>query len=62
MYYLYVVGDKFVKVKDFAILGLTKDINKASSWSDKKRAKTWGKYILDDYPKAELKEAKLTIV
>ena len=59
-FFLYVVGSKFVTVKDLK-LGLTSNIDKAAYWIDKDKANTWANTINRKYPKAKLTKAKLTL-
>lgn len=67
MFYVYVVGDKFVTIKEnkkgdklFSI-GLTRSIEKCAYFDNKKKANSWLKAIQFVYPNAEIKEATLTI-
>lgn len=68
---LYVVGEKFVRIdenlkgksmKSCFKLSLVKDINTATTYRDKKAAKSWDSYILAKYPDAKLKLAGLVLV
>lgn len=66
MFYIYVVGDKFVTIKNdkngklFSI-GLTKSIEKCAYFTNKKNVKSWLSTIQFVYPNAEIKEATLTL-
>lgn len=65
---LYVVDDKFVRVTENLKtatpfnLSLVKSINKATTYRDKKAAKSWEQYILKKYPNAKLKMAGLILL
>jgi len=67
MFYVYVVGDKFVTIKEnkkgdrlFSI-GLTKSIENCAYFTNKKNVKSWLNTIQFVYPNAEIKEATLTL-
>jgi hypothetical protein len=66
-FYVYVNGDKFIRItenkKGVSLFNIrqTKDINKASYFVNKKNADSWKLKITFAFPKAELKQAVLTI-
>lgn len=67
MILVYQVKDKFVKIKinkkegRLFIFALTKDIGKASYFTNKNDANSWETSIKYKHPEAELKEATLTL-
>ena len=63
MYYIFIVGEKYIKVnlKTLAI-GLTSDITKAAVWDSKKLARSWESAIKEKYCDAKMKSANINIV
>ena len=61
MIYVYSDGTKFIKIDKNMKLSITKDINKASIWFNKKDAISWNKWIISKKQTMELKEASLTL-
>ena len=59
-FYLYKKGDKFIKINELKI-SLSKSIDNASFWANKKSAKSWKTKIEDKYPDAILVEAGFKI-
>lgn len=63
MYYIYGVDKKFVVInKKNLRISLTKNLQKASVFTDTRTAKTWGYYISKRYPKIKLISAELKIL
>jgi hypothetical protein len=66
-FYVYVNGDKFIHITEckkgdvMFKYSQTKDINKASYFVNKKNADSWENKITFAFPKAELKQAVLTL-
>jgi hypothetical protein len=67
MFYVYVVGGKFVTIKEnkkgdrFFSIGLTTSTEKCAYFTSKKDAKSWESSIKYRHRNAELKEAVLTL-
>jgi hypothetical protein len=65
MFYVYIIDDstyvKIGKVNKISI-GKTIDVTKMAYWESKKNALSWESVIKKKYPKAQLKEAVLTIL
>lgn len=67
MFYVYVVDNKFVTIKEnrkgdkLYSIGLTKSIEKSAYFINKKNVNSWENTIKFVYPNAEIKEATLTL-
>lgn len=59
-FYLYKKGDKFIKINELKI-SLSKSIDNASFWTNKKSAKSWKNSVECKYPDAILVKAGLNI-
>lgn len=59
-FYLYKKGDKFIKINELKI-SLSKSIDNASFWANKKSAKSWKNSVERKYPDAILVEAGFKI-
>ena len=62
MIYVYSDGKTFVRIKKDIRFSITKDINKATTWTSKKHAKSWNRWINSNNPNMSLKETSLILI